>query len=238
VLTVAEEKGLVGAKALDESDVAGDLCLVLDADGDPGGIVVGSPTHYTFSARFVGQAAHAGVQPEKGTSAVVMAARAISRMPQGRIDEETTANVGRIEGGTATNIVTPTVDISGECRSRDRVRVEEVRASMHDAMEEAAREVGGRVDITWVKEYDAVRFDEDDSLLELVREACEDAGVEPHCFMTGGGSDANILCSKGVPALALASGMRDVHTVDESVAVEDIERLLAVVMAVIRRAAE
>ncbi|TLM98071.1 MAG: M20/M25/M40 family metallo-hydrolase, partial [Actinobacteria bacterium] len=101
VFTVQEEVGLTGAKALDPVDAQGDLCLVLDADGAPGGIVIGAPTHYTFTARFTGRAAHAGVRPEDGISAIAMAAWAIARLPIGRIDEMTTANVGTVHGGTA-----------------------------------------------------------------------------------------------------------------------------------------
>ncbi|MDY0088344.1 MAG: M20/M25/M40 family metallo-hydrolase, partial [Coriobacteriia bacterium] len=104
VLTVGEERGLRGAKALDPASAAADLCLVLDADGEPGGIVTAAPTHYTFVAEFTGTAAHAGVEPEAGRSALVMAAAAIDAMVLGRLDEHTTANVGTISGGTATNV--------------------------------------------------------------------------------------------------------------------------------------
>lgn len=236
VLTVAEERGLVGAKALDPADVRGDLCLVLDADGEPGGIVVGSPTHYTFAATFIGRAAHAGVEPEKGISATSMAAHAICAMPTGRLDEQTTANVGRIEGGVATNVVSPIAEVSGECRSRDPERVEAVRADMQAAMEKAASDAGGKVEVIWTKEYDAVRFEEGDQRLAIVESACRDAGLEPRRVVTGGGSDANVLYFKGVPSIALASGIRDCHTVDESLEIVHLGELTALVLAVLERA--
>ena len=236
VLTVAEEKGLVGAKALQPSDIAGDLCVVLDAEGAPGGIVLASPTHYMFTATFRGRAAHAGVEPERGASALLMAARAVSAMPFGRIDEETTANIGRIEGGMATNVVTPSVVVAGECRSRDAEKVEEVRARMQTAMEEAAASLGGSVDAAWSLEYEAFRFEPDDPVLALGAAALADAGLEPRLFETGGGSDGNILTAKGVPTLVLSSGMRDVHTADESIAVEDLETLVRVLGAIVARA--
>jgi len=238
VLTVAEEKGLIGAKALDPADLEGDGCLVLDADGTPGGVVVGSPTHYTFSATFHGRAAHAGVEPEKGFSALVMVARAVDRMALGRLDEETTANVGTIEGGAATNVVAPMAVVTGECRSRSTDRVEEVRSAMDSAMRQAADDLGGRVEIFWTKEYEAVHFDEDDPLLALVESSMVDAGVEPYRFMTGGGSDGNVICAKGIPALVLSIGMQEVHGVEEHISVADLQSLARVLESVIRRAGD
>jgi tripeptide aminopeptidase len=126
IFTVQEEIGLHGAKQLRPDDVACDLCLVLDAEGTPGGIVVGAPTHYTFAAEFTGRAAHAGVCPEQGISAIRMAASAIESMELGRLDARTTANVGSIKGGRATNVITARCDLTGECRSLDRDRVERV----------------------------------------------------------------------------------------------------------------
>ncbi len=238
VLTVAEEKGLVGAKALDPADLEADVALVLDADGDPGGIVVASPTHYTFSATFHGRASHAGVEPEKGRSAVVMAARAGATMPSGRLDDESTANVGTIEGGTATNVVAQTAIVTGECRSLDTERVEGVRDRMQRAMEDAAAGLEGRVDVVWTKEYEAFHFADDDPMLELVEGACRDIGVEPRRVKTGGGSDGNILHAKGVPTLVLSSGMRSVHGVDEWMRIEDLFALTRLAGAVVRRSAD
>ncbi len=147
VFTVSEEIGLVGAKALAPGAAVSDLCLVLDAHGAPGGIVVASPTHYTFRAEFVGKASHAGVEPESGISALRMAARAIIEMPNGRLDAETTANVGTIEGGVATNVVLRArapyrrmpVYRPRPCRA--------VREQMDATMRRVAAEDGGEVEI-------------------------------------------------------------------------------------------
>jgi len=156
ILSVKEEVGLHGAKSLSAGDLEGvDLCLVLDAEGEPGGIVVGAPTHYTFVATFEGLAAHAGVAPEQGISAVSLAARAIDAMRLGRLDELTTANVGSIHGGSATNVVTPAVTITGECRSLDRSRVEALKAEMEAIMRESAEEGGGCLKIEWTREYES-----------------------------------------------------------------------------------
>ncbi|MBA4371108.1 MAG: peptidase [Coriobacteriaceae bacterium] len=238
LLTISEEPGLTGAKALAPDAVTGDVCLVLDADGPVGGIVVASPTHYTFAATFLGKAAHAGVAPEKGSSALVMAARAISAMRLGRLDVETTANIGSVQGGTATNVVAARANVTGECRSLDPERVEEVRQAMQAIMEQAASAAGGRVDVAWTREYTGFRLPEDHPAVVLAQQACRDAGLEPRLLSTGGGSDGNIIAAHGVPTLVLSCGMKDVHGVDESVEVAEIERLTRLVAAVVARMAE
>jgi len=236
VLTVSEETGLTGAKALDPAEVEGDLCLVLDADGQVGGIVIGAPTHYTFVATFHGKAAHAGVAPETGTSAIRMAALAVAEIPVGRLDERTTANIGTIAGGTATNVIAPLVRLTGECRSIDRDRVEEVRLAMDGAMRRAAEAEGGRVEIAWTKEYEGFCFEGDSPLVSLVADACSDIGIEPRRFTTGGGSDGNIFSAAGVPTLVLSCGMTSVHGTEECLAITDLNALPALLLRVVARA--
>ncbi len=237
VLTVAEEVGLKGAKALDLSDVSGNLCLVLDADGAPGGVVVGAPTHYTFEAVFTGVAAHAGVEPEKGVSALAMAADAMSAMPLGRLDDHTTANVGTIDGGSATNVVPARVVLTGECRSLDDARVEEVRSQMDSVMRDAAAARGGSLELAWTREYTAFSVAKDSAAIGIVRTACAEAGLEPRLFTTGGGSDASIFAQSGTPTLVLSCGMTNVHSTGESVALNDLESLARLVRAVAGRMA-
>lgn len=237
LFTVQEEIGLRGAKELTRADAECDLCLVLDADGAPGGIVVGAPTHHTFTARFDGKAAHAGVRPEAGISAIRMAAAAICGMELGRLDDHTTANVGSIRTDGATNIVAARCEVTGECRSLDRARVEAVRAEMDGAMKAAAAEHGGSVDIVWTREYEGFSAGEDDPAVRFVSAACDDAGLTPRLYTTGGGSDANVLAALGVDTLALACGMSGVHGCDESLAISDMESLTALVIAVARRMA-
>lgn len=236
VLSVTEEVGLKGAKALDPAAAHGDLCLVLDGDGPVGGIVVGSPTHWTFSARFAGRAAHAGVNPEKGTSAVAMAATAVAAMRLGRLDEVSTANIGSMHGGRATNIVPEECIVTGECRSIHTDRVEEVRADMEAAMRRAAENAGGQVSVVWTKEYDGFQYPEDHPLVRLAEDALRDVGVDPRVYLTGGGSDANVFVGHGVPALVLASGMSDVHNAAESLEVAQMALLADVLVAVAARA--
>jgi len=231
VFTVKEEIGLIGAKALEPDSVAGDLCLVLDADGVPGGLVVAAPTHYTFKARFHGRAAHAGVAPEKGISAIAIAADAISRLPIGRLDDMTTANVGSIAGGRATNVITAAVDITGECRSLDPDRVEDLREQMERTMKQAAEDRGGSVEVAWTLEYRGFTLDEEEPALLALEHACVETGLKPSLMKTGGGSDANIISALGVPTVALACGMQGVHSIDEQIAVADLEALTRLCVA-------
>lgn len=238
LLTVSEETGLLGAKALSAADAKADVCLVLDADGPVGGIVTAAPTHYTFDAVFHGRAAHAGVEPEKGVSAVAMAAQAISRLELGRLDAATTANIGVIEGGSATNVVAPSCRVTGECRSLDAGRAESVRGEMDVIMRAAAAEGGGDATIAWNLEYGGFTVPEGAPALALVEAAMRDIGLTPHCFSTGGGSDGNVLASLGVPTLVLASGMSKVHSTNEELHIAQLERLADLLVAVARRAAE
>jgi tripeptide aminopeptidase len=235
IFSVSEEIGLVGAKALMPESVVADLCLVLDAHGSPGGIVIASPTHYTFRAEFTGKAAHAGVEPEVGVSAIRIASDAVISMPNGRLDPETTANVGTIEGGVATNVVPERVVITGECRSIDPVRVEEVREAMDAAVRESTERGGGAVEIAWRREYTGFRLSDHDPAVQLVMAACRDVGVEPDTYATGGGSDANIIAELGIPTVALGCGMADVHSTSESLPVADLELLTRLLLAVARR---
>jgi len=230
IFTVLEESGLIGAKALQVEDTACDLCLVLDAEGAPGGIVVAAPTHYTFTARFHGRACHAGVCPEQGVSAISMAADAITRMELGRLDPDTTANIGSIRGGSATNVVSGRCDLTGECRSLDRARVEAVRDAMTSAMQSAADAAGGEVEIAWELAYQGFLHAADSAEVQQVSDACNRAGLEPRLYRTGGGSDANVLASLGVPVLALACGMSGVHGVQEQLAIADLEALPRIIV--------
>lgn len=235
--SVSEETGLVGAKAMRPEDVKADLALVLDAAGKPGAIVVAAPTHLTFRAVFHGRASHAGVAPELGVSAIAMAAEAVTRMHLGRVDAESTANVGVIEGGSATNVVAPECLLTGECRSIDRHKVEAMRADMERVMLDAAERVGGSVEIEWRTEYVSYRNDPGSRNVAMVRAACADVGLESSTYITGGGSDANVIAELGVPVLALACGMENVHSVNETLAVSDLEAATRLIVAVARRMA-
>lgn len=235
VLTVAEENGLAGAKALSPQAFEGDVCLVLDAAGPPGQVVTGAPTHYTFDAVFAGKAAHAGISPEEGCSALVMAASSVCAMELGRIDASTTANIGVIEGGTATNVVPASARMTGECRSLLRDTVEQVRSSMDESMRTCAEKLGGSAEIKWTLEYEGFTVSDDSPYMAQVLDACRDAGIPPVKVTTGGGSDGSIFASRGVPTFVLACGMRDAHSTTEHIAIDDLRATLEIVLAFVRR---
>lgn len=224
LFTVCEELSLLGAGALEEDLFDGTVpCFVFDADGAPGSIILGAPFHYTLKAYFAGRAAHAGVEPERGVSAIQMAAAAIAAMPLGRIDDCTTANIGMIEGGREVNIVADSCTIDGECRSLYEDRVNAQRDAMTQALEAAGKQFDGSVDIDWRLDYPGVLFDESDPIIGKLFAAARNADLEPRTSISGGGADANLLGTKGAQAITLGIGMTRFHTLDEYISVADLE---------------
>lgn len=239
LLTTCEELSLLGSGALHEDLFIDEpTCLVFDADGKPGTIILGAPFHYTLNAEFSGKAAHAGVEPENGRSAIQMAAAAISTMELGRIDECTTANVGVIEGGHEVNIVAEKCMIRGECRSLHEDRVAVRKAQMTEACEKAAAQFDGEVQMKWVEDYPGILYDENDSLVQTLVEAAQAAGLEPGFSVSGGGSDANIMRGKGARAITLSTGMSNFHCSEEFILVKDLEDTARFCEAAIRQFAE
>ncbi|MCE5259008.1 MAG: M20/M25/M40 family metallo-hydrolase [Chloroflexi bacterium] len=231
VFTVKEEVGLLGAKALDTSRLRARMAVGLDAGGEQGTVVVQAPSQDSLQAVVHGKAAHAGASPEKGINAIRVAAEAIAAMPLGRIDQETTANIGIIHGGSATNIVPDTVAIRGEARSRDNGKLEAQSARMRAAFEQAAAASGASVDLNIQREYSAYCLDESAPIVQLVSRAMRSLGIEPKLMPTGGGSDANILNAEGIAAVQVSTGMQNVHTVQEKIALADIAAAARVLLA-------
>lgn len=222
VFTICEENGLVGAKNLDYSLLGAEEAVVLDSGGDVGTIITRSPAKVDLAITFHGRSAHAGIEPEKGVSAIQMAAGAISRMRLLRIDEETVANLGRIEGGGQTNIVAECVSLTAEVRAQEDARLREQIEHMRRCCEEAAREFGG--DFSFVHElaYPALHVPADSPLLAEAMAACSRLGLVPAVKGTGGGSDANIFSGRGISAINLGIGMSRVHTTDEFITVDSL----------------
>ena len=208
-------------------------CYVLDADGRPGTIITGAPCHWTMAARFRGRAAHAGVEPEAGVSAIALAAAAVCAMPLGRLDECTTANVGVVSGGSAVNVVPEACELAGECRSLYPERAAAQRDAMAAACERAAAQGGGAVELSWTCDYPAVLFDDDAPVVARAAAAARAAGLEPRLARTGGGADANVLGAKGCQAVTLGIGMANFHSTDEFIAVRDLEAAARLVEALI-----
>lgn len=234
LFTTCEELSLLGSGALAEDVLApGAPCYVFDADGAPGTIIMGAPCHYTLQATFSGRAAHAGVEPEAGVSAIEMAAAAIGAMPLGRLDEATTANIGFIEGGGEVNIVADRCVIKGECRSLYQDKAEIQRDAMIAACNESALRFGGNVEVAWSLDYDAVLYDKDDSFVQSIVRAIEAAGLEPQFHYSGGGADANKLAARGVKAITLSIGMTRFHSTEEYITLDDLQGSARLVEALV-----
>jgi tripeptide aminopeptidase len=237
IITVGEESGLVGAKALDSSLVKAKYGYALDSDGKVGNIIVAAPTQAKVSAVIHGKTAHAGVAPEKGVSAITIAAKAVARMPLGRIDEETTANIGRFSGGTQTNIVADRAEILAEARSLIPEKMEAQVAKMKEAFESAAQEMGGKADVEIQVMYPGFKFGEGDLVVELARKAAAKIGRSSELLHSGGGSDANVIAGFGVPTVNLAVGYEEIHTTNERMPIEELEKLAEMVIALIQEVA-
>lgn len=231
VLTVGEEIGLVGASQVDMEALRSKVGFVLDAEGPVGTIIARAPTHYIIEAQFFGRAAHAGIEPERGLNAIKIAAQAVSRMDLGRIDLETTANVGYIAGGGPTNVVPERAEIRAEARSLDPEKAKKQVQNMRRAIEEAAAASGGRA--TWDVRlaYEGFRLDEESEPIRRAKAAARKIGRTPVVKATGGGSDANIFNAKGLPTAVLGVGFEAIHSFRESMPVEELVKLTEMVLA-------
>jgi tripeptide aminopeptidase len=228
VFTVAEEDGLRGAKELDTGALRAPFGYVLDHATPIGEVIVAAPTYKRLIAEFTGQEAHAGINPEDGHSAIAAAAAAVAGMKLGRLDEETTANVGIIEGGTASNVVAGHCRILGEARSVDGERAAAVIGEMMDACTWAAGEQRCDVDAQVIEMFRGYRLDPKSEPVRIASEALRKRGHDPQLVATGGGSDANALVASGYEAVLLANGTEANHTPQERVTEEAILEMLAV----------
>lgn len=236
VLTVAEEQGLRGAKALDAGALRADRCFVLDHASPIGEAIVSSPTQQQIHADFRGVEAHAGIRPEEGSNAIAAAAAAIARMELGRLDETTTANVGRIEGGTSGNVVPRHCAVTAEARSLDAERAAEVAGELTEACAWGAGEHGCDVDVRVEEQFRGYRLPPSSPSLALAEAGLRRAGVEPRRTATGGGSDANALIAAGLDCVLLANGTEANHTPEESVAVSNLDLMLEVCEGIVAEA--
>lgn len=234
VFSIYEEGGLYGAKNLDYTKLKAKKGFVLDSGGNPGEIIIQGPAQNKIYAKFIGKEAHAGVAPENGISAIQMAAEAISNMKLLRIDEETTANIGVISGGEATNIVTKEVKIQGEARSLSDEKLQKQTEHMVKCCEEAAQKFGGKVEVEVDHSYGAFKVEEDAEIVQKVKEACRNIGLEPYTTSSGGGSDTNILNANGIVAVNLGIGERKPHTVEEHIHIKDLENAARLVLEIIK----
>jgi tripeptide aminopeptidase len=222
VFTSSEETGLVGAKNLDFSRLRSRHGLVLDSSGDVGRLVVAAPTHITYEMRIVGKSAHAGIEPEKGINAIRVASRVVAAVPDGRISKETTANIGMIHGGTATNVVPREVVIRGELRGRVAAELQNNKQQLFETARAIAEEGGAAIYISEQEEYRSFTIDREDPFLKYLCGAVSRCGLEPVLIETGGGSDANVFNEHGIKAINMANGMRQVHSSEEHIDLSDL----------------
>jgi len=232
--TVAEEGGLHGSKNMDYSRIKAKYGFVLDAGGSIGTIAVRAPSQNHIYATVKGKAAHAGMEPEKGINAVQIAAEAVSQMKLGRIDDETTANIGFINGGLATNIVCDRVEIKAEARSRNEQKLERQTDHMRECFENAAVKFGGSVEFKAEREYPAFSIGEDDDIIRILRKAAGRVGIPLILEATGGGSDTNIINGKGIKAVDVGIGMDKVHSVEEQICIDDMVKAAEFLIEIIK----
>jgi len=238
LLTICEEIGLVGAKHLDPRRIKAQFGYVLDAGPPVGSFVYSAPTQDIFEVWIHGRPAHAGAQPEDGVSAILVAARAVARMKLGRIDHETTANVGVISGGTATNIIPAECYLKCEARSRSQAKLDKQRDHMLACFQEEAAAAGVGVEIKNESAYVTYELGMEDPVLTVGMAAAERLGLEPLLRVTGGGADANIFNANGVPTTVLGCGMQNIHRHDEYVRISDMVKSTQLVVSIVQTAAE
>jgi tripeptide aminopeptidase len=222
VITREEEMGLVGAKSLDTSGLRAKMGFILDGDVLDS-IVIGGPSHMLIDVDITGRAAHAGMEPEKGISAIKAASHAISILKEGWVDKETTANVGIIEGGRIRNGVPEKATVKAECRSLNHDTCIAQSNVMKEVFEAAAKAIGARAEVKLTLGYKAARISENAPVVGKARKAIEKIGLKPETRVICGGTDASILNEKGIQTVVLGIGVRAEHSNDEHVLVADME---------------
>ena len=240
VFTTCEEIGLLGAKALDASMLSAEAGYALDST-DPDAVINRAPSAVRFHVEVHGRSAHAGINPEKGISAVKIAADAVSSAPQGRIDDETTCNIGIIRGGTATNIIPDLVTVEGEVRSHDAAMLRKIQDELIGCFYTSVRKYNPKnetkkpyITSTVKDDYPLMNVPEDHPVVDAVLRAGERLGRSLRLEKTGGGSDANIFNQKGLATVILGIGMQKVHTTEEFIALSDMEKTCRLVLEIIQ----
>lgn len=238
VLTLQEETGLRGSKALVVENLKSEFGYILDHSAPVGVAINKAPQHDKMKFIFKGKAAHAGLKPEEGKSAILLASKAISKMPIGKLDEESTANVGTISGGVATNIVPYECVVTCEVRSHDIKKVNKYVQAYVDAANEAVKDFPGTsVNYLRETEYRNISIKQDEAVLRYAKIAAEKLGLEFKLKITNGGSDANVLNHKGLTCVCLGCGYHDPHSTSEWIAEKDLalgaEYVVALIQSVI-----
>jgi tripeptide aminopeptidase len=238
LFTPKEEVGLVGAYAFDHTRLHARIGYVYDQAAPIGTVILGAPFSQSLEVTFHGRAAHSGMHPDEGRSAIAAAARAIAEMRLGRVDDLSTANVGTIHGGTAANIVPEWCTFVAEARSHDDRRLAELIQEMQDAITFAAGVADCDVETRTRKGYRGYRFTRGDRAVTLAAAALERCGHTVTYELSGGAADANVFNERGFQCVNLANGMTQIHTPDEHIAVADLEAMVDVTLALCQEAAQ
>ncbi|GIO06977.1 hypothetical protein J31TS6_30050 [Brevibacillus reuszeri] len=238
VLTVGEESGLVGSRAMDSSLLKAEMGFILDSEGPVGKITSAGAGQYRIVTKIHGKAAHAGVNPEDGISAISVASKAISRMPLGRIDADTTANIGRFEGGKAYNIVTDYVEVWSEARSLVMDKLEAQVKKMTTAFEEAAAEYGATCENDVIFMYHGYKYDEETPVVKKAIAAVKRVERNPELVASGGGSDGNVFNGYNIPSVNFAIGYEEIHTKNERMPIAELNKAAELVLAIIAEVQE
>jgi len=237
LFTIAEEGGVNGSRCMDCSKLKAQVAYALDGEGAPGEIVIGAPGQYRYKISVHGKKAHGGLEPEKGINAIMIAAKALAEVKRyGRIDEETTCNIGIIGGGVATNVVPDLVEIEGDVRSRNNEKLEAIREEVVSTICNAVEKYGAKVTAEVEHKYSSFLIDTESTVVKLAKSACAMYGFAPDITQTGGGSDANFLNAYGVPCVILGTGMQNVHTVEEFIKEEDLYNSALMVYGILQAA--
>jgi tripeptide aminopeptidase len=236
LFTVSEETGLRGASAFDVSQLRSEFGFVFDHASPIGEVITASPTHMQVIAEIHGRAAHAGIEPELGANAIVAAAAGIVKMPDGRLDAETTANVGLISGGTAQNVVAERCVVTSEIRGIEQSRVDQVLEQAIDALQDGADGAGCDLDVIVEKKFTGYRVRPSEASLLVADKALRQIGYQPKQIVSGGGSDANAFRLNGFQCTNLANGTERAHQPTERVSLTALEDGLALALAVVREA--
>ena len=238
LFTPMEETGLHGAAAFDEDRLHARIGYVYDQAAPIGEVILGAPYAHSMEVKIHGRAAHSGMYPEEGRSAIAAAAKAIADFKLGRVDEESSANVGLISGGTAGNIVPEWCSFLAEARSHDPQKLADLVREMLEAATFAASLEDCQVETEVHKSYNGYRFKRDDDAVRIASSALERSGFEPSYTLSGGAADANVFNERGLACVNLANGMAEIHTPDEHIAVTDLERMVDVTLALVDVARE
>lgn len=230
LFTIGEEGGMNGAKNMDYSMIQGKEAMVFDASGEIGKVLTCGPGQIKIMATIIGRAAHAGLAPEAGISAIQVAAKGIAKMDLLRIDEETTCNIGTLKAEYATNIVPEKAEFIAEVRSRNLDKLNAHAAHIQKCLQDACDEMGATLEINPMTNYVSFNVEDDDPLVKRIFEACGRLGYEAGTAKGGGGSDANVMALHGIKPVVLATGMTAVHTTNESLKVDDLNKTAELIL--------